>query len=104
MDYDQFIGSLANQAPPIEANIAMRALWYDANDKPESALRTAMADNSHTSLRVRAYLCRKTGDDRAAKRCYWQCGVTVWQGSYASEWEDIVRNVLVELVVERAYQ
>ena len=104
MDYESFIRSLGDKVPPIEANVAMRALWYDANDVPASAMRAAMSDESHMCVRVRAYLCRKTGDHRGAQRWYWRCGIDPWTGPVKDEWEDILRNILVEVVVERAYQ
>jgi len=103
LDYDGFVASLKDAAPPLAASPALRALWYDANERPESALRAANADESHSCLRVRAYLSRKAGDARGARRHYWRSGSTQWQGSWESEWEDIVRGVLVEVIVERSY-
>lgn len=103
LNYDGFVASLAKAIPPSSAGPALRALWYDANGRADSAHRAANADASHSCLRVRAYLSRKAGDDRAAKRHYWLSGNQVWEGSCESEWEDIVRAVLVEVVVERSY-
>jgi hypothetical protein len=103
LDYDGFVASLQGMAPPLTAGPALRALWYDANDRHESALRAANADESHSCLRVRAYLGRKAGDARGAQRHYWLSGSTPWQGTSESEWEDIVRGVLVEVIVERSY-
>ena len=104
VDYESFMRSLADRAPPLEANIAMRALWYDANDAADSAMRAAMSDESHMCLRVRAYLCRKSGAEQETRRWYWRCGIDPWTAPLEAEWEDILRNILVEVVVERAYQ
>ena len=103
LDYESFVASTRASVPPVGANAALRALWHDANGNTESALRAALADDSHSSLRARAYLHRKAGDTHAARRAYWLCGTTAWDGDFASEWEDIVRSVLVEVVVERSY-
>ncbi|MEM7405749.1 MAG: hypothetical protein AAF458_10680 [Pseudomonadota bacterium] len=103
MDFDQFVASLGQQAPPVEANVALRALWYDANGRDDSAMRAAKSDDNYATLRVRAYLYRKDGDERAARRAYWQAGVEPWSGSHQAEWEDIARAVMIETIVERSY-
>lgn len=103
LDYEGFVASLTNPAPPLAAGPALRALWYDANGRTDSASRAANADQSHSALRVRAYLARKAGDARGAQRHYWLSGNKPWQGTPEREWEDIVRSVLVEVIVERSY-
>lgn len=103
MDFDQFVRSLDQPAPPIEANVALRALWYDANGRDASAMRAANSDDNYATMRVRAYLHRKHGDQRAAQRAYWQAGVEPWVGTHQAEWEDIARAVMIETIVERSY-
>ena len=102
-DYAGFIASLEGNAPPLAAGPALRALWYDAKGRDDSARRAADADDSHSCIRVRAYLNRKAGETSAARRFYWLSGSKPWQGSPESEWEDIARTVLVEVIVERSY-
>ena len=103
MSYEQFLQSLAEPAPPVDAEMALRALWFDANNRAESAVRAAQFDSSHFCQRVRAYLYRKAGEDNNAQLYYWRAGATRWAGSTQSEWEDIVQTILAERVVTNAY-
>lgn len=103
MEYTEFISSLADEKPPDAGHVALRALWYDANGRGDSAVRAISNDSSYPSLRVRAYLARKSGIENDILKGYWKCGVDRWQGSFESEWEDIVRTILVQIVVERSY-
>jgi hypothetical protein len=103
VSYDAFIDSLAGEAPPADAELALRALWYDARGRAESAIRAAEAGNDHACKRVRAYLCRKAGDVHGARLWYWRSGASPWSGTPQSEWEDIVKTVLAERVVTNAY-
>ena len=103
MDYDRFLRSLSEPDPPPGLELALRALWFDANDRADSAIRTAEFDTSHFCKRVRAYLYRKAGDDGNAELWYWRAGTTAWSGSTESEWEDIVKTILAERVVNNAY-
>ena len=103
MDYEQFIRTLADPEPPPGLELALRALWFDAKGNPESALRTAEFDSSHFCKRVRAYLLRKAGDTSNAELWYWRAGAACWTGSPESEWEDIVKAILTEQVVNNAY-
>ena len=103
MEYIDFIASLADDKPPDAGHVALRALWYDANGREESAARAIRNDSSYPSLRVCAYLARKSGVENDILKGYWKCGVDRWQGSFESEWEDIVRTILVQIVVERSY-
>jgi len=102
-DYDRFLASLADAAPPAGLEPALRALWHDANGRTDSALRAAASDHGHLGLRVRAYLHRKAGDEDEARLWYWRSGAPRWEGSAESEWEDIVRTVLADRVVRDAY-
>jgi hypothetical protein len=105
MDYEQFLQSLADAAPPADTELALRALWYDANERPESAVRVAeSSDSDHFCKRVRAYLYRKAGDENNAQLWYWRSGATRWTGSTQSEWEDIVQTIITDRVVANAYR
>lgn len=103
MEYEEFLQSLSDSAPPPGAEMALRALWFDANDRTESAIRTAEFDASFFCQRVRAYLFRKAGDSNNAQLWYWRSGATRWTDSAHSEWEDIVKSILAERVVTNAY-
>lgn len=103
MDYPQFLRSLSDPEPPPGIELALRALWFDANQRPDSAVRIAEFDSSHFCKRVRAYLFRKAGDGNNAELWYWRAGTTCWSGSPESEWEDIVKTILTEQVVNNAY-
>lgn len=103
MSYEQFLQSLSDPRPPVELEVALRALWHDANDRADSAMRIAEYDESHFCMRVRAYLYRKAGDENNAQLWYWRSGATRWTDSPRSEWEDIVQSILTERVVSNAY-
>ena len=104
MTYEQFLQSLTSVAPPADAEMALRALWFDANDRPESAIRLAESDADYYCKRVRAYLYRKADDHNNAQLWYWRSGAIRWTGSVQSEWEDIVKSILAERVVASAYR
>ena len=103
MDFPAFVETLKADAPPPDAEVALRALWYDARDQPESAMRAASFDDNHLCKRVRAYLYRKQGEVHEARLWYWRSGAREWEGSLESEWEDIVKAVLIERPVTNAY-
>lgn len=104
MDYDEFLLSLDADMPPLGVHVALRGLWYDAKGMAESADRAVANDSSFATTRVRAYLARKRGDVNATAKWYWHCGTKPSQESLPVEWEDIVRNLLIQAVVESAYQ
>lgn len=103
MSYRQFLDSLTDPEPSADIEPALRALWYDANGRAESAMRAAAADSGHTCKRVRAYLYRKAGDAGQAQLWYYRSGAAPWTGTTQSEWEDIVQTVLADRVVANAY-
>ena len=103
LDLERFIASLGDPYPPVEANLALRALWYDANGRQESAERAANADEGLNTLRVRAYLLRKQGKEGPARIAYWKAGAKPWEGSAETEWRDIAQQILIEFPVAAAY-
>lgn len=103
LDLESFRGSLRAPGPPGAANMALRALWFDAKGRPESAHRAAHFEESPSCQRVRAYLLRKKGRNREARMAYWRAGVRPWEGDDASEWLDIVQTLLAEFPVASAY-
>ncbi|MCP5155099.1 MAG: hypothetical protein H6983_13085 [Ectothiorhodospiraceae bacterium] len=103
MTFDAFVRSLAEPAPPPDCEVALRALWYDANGRTDSAVAAAEFDTGHLCRRVRAYLHRKAGDTGNAELWYWRAGTTPWVGSLEDEWADIVHTILAERVVANAY-
>ena len=103
MLFEDFVRTLEAERPPTDIEVALRALWYDAKGQPKSAWRAAEFDESHACKRVRAYLFRKAGDQHKARLWYWKCGAPDWEGSLESEWEDIVKSILIERPVANAY-
>jgi len=104
MSYEHFLDSLTDAEPPDDVELALRALWYDANGRADSAMRAAASASDHTCKRVRAYLHRKAGDAEQATLWYYRCGAAPWTGSTQSEWEDIVHTVMADRVVASAYR
>ena len=103
MSFEEFVRTLADAQPPADLELALRALWLDARGRPESAMRVAASDASHTGRRVRAYLHRKAGECHEARLWYYRSGAAPWTGSAESEWQDIVTTVLADRVVASAY-
>lgn len=103
LDLQAFIASLGAPAPPLEANMALRALWYDANGRDKSAQRAAASEDGLNCLRVRGYLFRKSGETSKARVAYWKAGVNPWEGSSEEEWRDILQAILTEFPVASAY-
>ena len=103
MGFDEFMCSLRDDGPPAGVELALRALWYDARGREDSAMRAARSDDSHHGKRILAYLHRKAGNAGEAELWYWRAGATQWSGSVESEWEDIVKTVLTERVVANSY-
>jgi len=103
MQYDDFVKTLDLPAPPIDIEIALRALWYDAKGQSGSAFRAAEFGDDYACKRVRAYLYRKAGDVHKAQLWYWRSGAPRWTDSPESEWDDIVKSVLAERPVANAY-
>jgi hypothetical protein len=103
LDLASFEHSLEQDRPPMQANMALRALWYDAKGVVESAIRAADSDQGLATLRVRAYLYRKAGEHSKTRVAYWKAGAAPWEGSTESEWRDIVQSILVEFPVASAY-
>lgn len=104
MSYQQFLQSLSEPYPAIDLEVALRAMWFDANQRPESAIRAAEFDKGHYCQRVRAYLYRKAGDENNAQLLYWRSGTKPWSGSSESEWQDIVQSIIAERIVASAYR
>ena len=103
LNYDAFIAALDDDTPPAAANMALRALWYDANGKEDSAMRAAKADGGLNCQRVQGYLHRKAGDEGKARVAYWRAGLKPWDGTFEDEWRDILRAIMTEFPVASAY-
>lgn len=103
LDFESFKRSLNDPHPPLVTNMALRALWYDANGRDTSAHRAAASEGSMSCAGVRAYLHRKAGDESEARIWYWRSGQSQWEGTAASEWLDIVQTIMAEFPVASAY-
>jgi hypothetical protein len=103
MDFAEFRRCLDDPAPPPALDMRLRALWLDANARPEAAMRAACADASAGGAWVRAYLLRKAGVEREARYWYWRAGVTPSTDPPDAEWTNLVQTFLVEIPVAASY-
>jgi hypothetical protein len=96
MDLAAFKASLAADAPPPGAGLALQALWWDAKGEWDKAHECAQAQEDAPGNWVHAYLHRKEGDQDNAGYWYRRAGQPVDSRPLAAEWEAIVRALLEE--------
>lgn len=94
MTYAQFRASLGQPAPPAGLDVALRALWYDAQGDWDNAHRLAQDDPRPQGAWVHAYLHRKEGDLGNAGYWYSRAGRRRPQTDLDEEWETIARALL----------
>lgn len=94
MTLDEFRASLAQASPPAGLNLALRALWYDANGDWAQAHSTAQEDQSADGAWVHAYLHRVEGDLSNAAYWYRRAGKPVAQGELSGEWAALATALL----------
>jgi hypothetical protein len=96
MDLAAFRASLASPAPPQNLNLALQALWREANGDWDGAHELAQADEGGAGDWVHAYLHRKEGDAGNAAYWYRRARKAVAKGSFEDEWAEIASALLAE--------
>jgi len=94
MQFDEFVQSLQNNAPPVQLPVYVTALWLDAKgdwDKAHSSIDNLSDKNS---CWVHAYLHRKEGDIWNADYWYTKAGKKRPDVPLNEEWENITRALL----------
>ncbi len=91
MTFLEFSSALAE---PVVLSGPLRALWHDAAGNWDEAHRVVQDDESAAAAWVHAYLHRKEGDGSNAGYWYARAQKPRFEGSLASEWESIARDLL----------
>lgn len=94
MEYEQFIGSLQEQAPPQQLSPLLQALWYDGKEDWERSHNVAQDINDRNGSWIHAYLHRKEGDLSNARYWYHKAGKSEPNVSLKEEWKMLVRAFL----------
>lgn len=94
MTLADFQETIKNKQLPDNISVYLKALWYDAADKWDSAhnLIDHLADA--TACWVHAYLHRKEGDNSNARYWYNRAGKNIPSVSLEEEWRQIVKMLL----------
>ena len=103
VDYTAFIATLNDAAPPLGADVLLRALWLEANDQSAAALRCVTDDTTPLAAWIQAYIHRKRGQAGVSQVWYFRAGISPQTGNPEDEWKDIVQTVLSEGPVAGAY-
>ena len=96
MDYEDFIASLQQPAPPAGLSLALQALWFEGNKNWTQAHELAQQDEGRDGAWVHAYLHRVEGDLGNAAYWYRRAGQPVQSVPLAQEWEALVRALLAQ--------
>jgi hypothetical protein len=96
MHLDAFRSSLSGEAPPEGLDEALRALWWDAKGKWDSAHACVQAEGGPRAAWVHAYLHRKEGDVPNASYWYGRAGRPVASDPLEQEWARIAEGLLRE--------
>lgn len=86
--------SLLNNTPPQEANVYVKALWYDAKNDWNKAHELIQDLGDKNASWIHAYLHRKEGDIWNADYWYTKAGKKRPDLSLNEEWEQIATAFL----------
>ncbi len=94
MEFDDFMKSIADNAPPAALDVCLTALWFEAKGDWQKAhtLIDSIADKN--AYWVHAYLHRKEGDTWNADYWYTKAGKTRPGAALDEEWKMIARHLL----------
>ncbi len=94
MIYQEFIGSLDDQACPEGIDPGLQALWHAANENWDAAHEIIQELHDVMSARIHAFLHRKEGDNWNAQYWHHHAG-TVFpeEMSLEEEWDQLVREL-----------
>lgn len=91
MTRSEFDDCIKNNAFPVNGNILLKALFYDAQGDWEAAHDIAqMKEGTLLYDRLHAYLHRKEGDEWNANYWYRRAKSTMPNKSLNAEWSDLV--------------
>ena len=94
MTLEEFKESTRRESPPKGISPLLKAMWYDAKGKWESAHNLAQDEHSPEGSWIHAYLHRKEGDLGNASYWYHRANQPVPQQPLEKEWEEIAAALL----------
>ena len=86
--------SLAQQQPPHQVSVYIKALWFDAKEDWNQAHELIQDLPDKNASWIHAYLHRKEGDIWNADYWYAKAGRKRPESTLAEEWEQIVTALL----------
>jgi hypothetical protein len=102
MNFNEFVESLASEAPPRELSTPLKALWYDSNGDWVAAHEAVQDDEDRASAQVHAYLHRKEGDLWNARYWYRVAGRRPVSGPLEEERTLMIKELLESRVTSVA--
>ncbi len=96
MDLAGLRASLTAAAPPQDAGLPLRALWWDAKGDWQRAHGCAQDDPGAAGALVHAYLHRKEGDLSNARYWYRRAGRPPHDGTLDAEWQALAEELLAK--------
>ena len=94
MTYTQFLESLKDSKPPLNANKYLQVLWYEKNGRWEESHNIAQDLHNNTGSRLHAYLHRREGDNSNARYWYNLAGLPFPKLSMDEEWAEMAKEFL----------
>ena len=94
MQFDEFINSTKEDAPPQSLSEPLQAMWYARKGDWETAHNIAQSIGAELGSWIHAYLHRVEGDLSNADYWYKRAGKLPHSGSTEAEAEDIVNSIL----------
>jgi len=94
MQFDEFINSTKEDAPPQSLSEPLQAMWYARKGNWDKAHNIAQSISTKSGSWIHAYLHRVEGDLSNADYWYKRAGKPPHSGSTEAEADDIVNSIL----------
>ncbi len=93
MQFDEFINSTKEDAPPQSLSEPLQAMWYARKGDWETAHNIAQSIGTELGSWIHAYLHRVEGDLSNADYWYKRAGKPQFQGSTEAEADEIINSI-----------
>ena len=94
MQFDEFINSTKEDAPPQSLSEPLQAMWYARKGDWETAHNIAQSIGTELGSWIHAYLHRVKGDLSKAEYWYKRADKPPHSGSTDAEADDIINSIL----------
>jgi hypothetical protein len=94
MQFDEFINSTKEDAPPQSLSEPLQAMWHARKADWETAHNIAQSISTELGSWIHAYLHRVEGDLNNADYWYKRAGKPPHSGSTDAEADDIINSIL----------